>query len=479
MGRWRVESRLSYRRGLLCAGVAALGVALTGCGGSGGGGASAGPTSAGSLKGTISVLYTNNYMFDTDQQANKWWSTVKAEFQKQYPGATLKLIGTGGTDIDEMNKAALLFRSPSQTPDVIQMPTTYTSQFASSGYLAPLDSYVSSASKAPFWKGIPKNVQDIGDYNGKLYAVNNGNNDFGIFYNKTDFKKAGLPANWKPKNWNDILAAARAIKAKVPGVAPLWLGAGVAAGPTNVLQGIGNLIDGSSVPTMFDSKTNKWVVGGPGLNQVLKFYKSVYSEGLGAPTSQLFSPQAVGNPPRLMQKGQLAITIAAANYYPSAWVAKGSDTYFPQAGKVIGVAPMPTATGQSPGAVSTLGGWAVAVSAHTQHLALAEGLIKIMMSPRNQLLMAVWSGFVPPDTGVGESKAFVSSAPFQAAFNQYAKYGAPLPTDPNFPVYARALNTATGDFVQNPSTSVAAAVKTISNITSQQLGSDKVETLDH
>jgi multiple sugar transport system substrate-binding protein len=465
-----------------CASSLAFAAALTGCGSSGGGAgtnAGAGSQSAGSLKGTLSVLYTNNYMFDTDQQANKWWSSVKSQFEKKYPGATLKLLGTGGTDIDEMNKAALLFRSPSQTPDVVQMPTTYVSQFASSDYLAPLNNFVSSPSKAPFWSGMPKAVQDMGMYNGQIYAVNNGNNDFGIFYNKQMFKKAGLPLNWKPKNWNDILVAARAIKAKVPGVAPLWLGAGVAAGPTNVLQGIGNLIDGSAVPTMFDAKTNKWVVGGSGLNQVLSFYKSVYSEGLGAPTSQLFSPEAVGNPPQLMQKGKLAITIAAANYYPSAWVAKGSDTYWPQAGKIIGVAPMPTVDGQAPDAVSTLGGWAIAVSAHTKHMALAEGLIKIMMAPHNQLLTAVWSGFVPPDTSVGESKAFVDSAPFQAAFNQYAKYGAPLPTDPNFPVYARALNTATGDIVQNPSTSVAAAEKTISSITSQQLGSDKVESLSH
>ena len=431
------------------------------------------------MKGTISVLYTNNYMFDTDQQANKWWSSVKTQFEQAYPGAKLQLLGTGGTDTDEMNKAALLFRSPSQTPDVVQMPTTYVSQFASSGYLAPLSSFVSSSTKAPFWKGIPPNVQAMGAYAGKLYAVNNGNNDFGIFYNKVMFKKAGLPTNWRPKTWNDILVAARKIKKALPGVASVWLGAGVAAGPTNVLQGIGNLIDGSSAPTMFDAKTKKWVVGGGGLTQTLSFYKSVYSEGLGAPTSQLFSPQAVGNPPQLMAQGKLAITMAAANYFPSAWVAKGSVAYWPQAAKDVGVAPLPTAAGQSPGAVSALGGWATAISSSTKHLALAEGLMKIMMAPHNQLLTAVWSGFVPPDTSVGASKAFVNSAPFQGAFNQYAKYGAPLPTDPNFPVYARALNTATGDIVQNPSMSVAAAVKVVHDVTAQQLGAGKVETLNH
>jgi len=262
-------------------------------------------------KGTISVLFSNNYVFDTDAQATAWWNSLQKQFDAQNPGSSLKQLGVGGTDIDEMNKAALLFRSPSTTPDVIQLPTTYTSQFASSGYLLPLTSYVSSASSAPFWAGIPKNVQQMGDYNGTLYAVNNGNNDFGVFYNKVMFKEAGLPTNWAPKNWADILSAAEAIHAKLPKVGALWLAAGVAAGPTNILQGIGNLIVGSKEPTMFDTKTGSYVVG-PGLSDSLNFYKEVYSKGLGAPVSQLFAPNAVGNPPQLFAEGKLAIAIAGA-----------------------------------------------------------------------------------------------------------------------------------------------------------------------
>ena len=468
MSTW--SSRLSARRVfaalLVIAGLAATAVAN----------ASASATaSSSSLKGTISVLFSNNYVFDTDAQATAWWNSLQKQFQKLYPGATLKQLGVGGTDIDEMNKAALLFRSPSTTPDVIQLPTTYTSQFASSGYLLPLDSYVKSSSSAPFWAGIPKNVQTMGDYKGSLYAVNNGNNDFGVFYNKVMFKQAGLPANWTPKNWNDILVAARAIHKKLPKVAALWLAAGVAAGPTNILQGIANLILGTSNPTMFDAKTGKYVVGGAGLTAALQFYKSVYSGGLGAPTSQLFAPNAVGNPPQLFAKGKLAIALAGANWFPSAWIAKGSPTYFPTAAHDMGVAPMPTQNGQAPGVVSALGGWAVGISKSTKNPQLAWDLVKLMVNPANQLSTAVEAGFVPPDTSIGASKAFVNSAPFQAQFNSYAKYGAPLPSDPNFPVWARAVNTATGDIVQNPSTSVASALSTVSSIVTQQLGAGKTE----
>jgi multiple sugar transport system substrate-binding protein len=426
-------------------------------------------------KGTISVLFSNNYVFDTDAQATAWWNNIQKEFDAQNPGSSLKQLGVGGTDIDEMNKAALLFRSPSTTPDVIQLPTTYTSQFASSGYLLPLTSYVKSASQAPFWAGIPKNVQTMGDYNGTVYAVNNGNNDFGVFYNKVMFKEAGLPTNWVPKNWNDILVAARAIHKKLPKVAALWLAAGVAAGPTNILQGIGNLVVGTKEPMMFDTKTGSYVVGS-GLSDALNFYKSVYSEGLGAPVSQLFAPNAVGNPPQLFAEHKLAISIAGANWFPSAWVAKGSVTYYPKAATEMGIAPMPTENGQTPGKVSTLGGWAVAIAKNSKYPQLAWNLVKLMMDNANQLSMAIEAGFVPPDTALGASKAFVNSAPFQAQFNQYAKYGAALPSDPNFPIYARAVNTATGNFVQSAaSTSVTSALSGISSSITQNCGNCKVE----
>ena len=462
MSRWssRLSARKVFAALLVVAGLTATAVANA---------------SSSTEKGTINVLFSNNYVFDTDAQATAWWNNVTKEFDKQNPGSTLKQSGVGGTDIDEMNKAALLFREPSQTPDVIQLPTTYTSQFASSGYLMPLTSFVKSSSQAPFWAGIPKNVQQMGDYNGTLYAINNGNNDFGVFYNKVMFKQAGLPTNWQPKNWNDILTAAEAIHKKLPKVGALWLAAGVAAGPTNILQGIGNLILGTKEPTMFDTKTSSYVVGS-GLSDALNFYKQVYSKGLGAPVSQLFAPNAVGNPPQLFAEHKLAIAIAGANWFPSAWVAKGSPTYYPKAAQEMGIAPMPTEFGQAPGKVSTLGGWGVAISKTTKYPQLAWNLVKLMMDPANQLSMAVEAGFVPPDTSIGASKAFVNSAPFQAQFNDYAKYGGALPSDANFPIYARAVNTATGDFVQNASsTSVASALSGVSSSITQNCTTCKVE----
>ena len=281
---------------------------------------------------------------------------------------------------------------------------------------------------------------------------------------------------WQPKTWQDILTAAAAVKKHDPGVWPLWMAAGVAAGPTNVLQGIGNLIDGSTNPVMFDSKTNKWVVNSPGLRATFQFYKTVQQDGLNAPTSQLFRTDSVGQPPLLMKQGKLAISIGS-NWYPTVWVQSNSAAPWPQGAKDVGVAAVPTESGQSPGGASTIGGWAYAISKASSNDTMAWNFIKLAENPQNQLTTALWSGFVPPDLSVGEQAPFVNYAPpFQAAFNEYSKYGVPLPNNTNFTVYARALNTVTGDFAQNPNLSINAALATMSSLITQQLGSNSVES---
>lgn len=459
--------------------VAGLAVAASGCG-------SGAHTSTASVSvsstvptklpsGKLTVLYSYNYVFNSQELAKRWWSGIAKQWAQKYPNVKLNLVGTGGTDIDEMNKAALLFRSPSTAPDVVQLPTTYISQFGGSGFLLGLDKFVANPQNAPFWSKFPKAVQDMGRFNGTLYAINDGNNDSAIVYNKKILANAGIKIPWQPKTWNDILTAAKKVKASQPKVYPLWLAAGVAAGPTNVLQGSGNLIYGTKNGQMFDTSTKKWVVDSPGIRDTLNFYKQVYSNGLGAPTSELFRPDSVGRPPLLFKNGQLAIAIGS-NWYPTVWVNPASAAPWKAGLKQVGVAPVPTQAGQGPG-TSTLGGWAWGIGAATKNPLAAWAFIKLAETPQNLLTTALWAGFVPPDTTVGALPEFVNFAPpFMAAFNTYQKYGQGLPTDQNFPVYARALNTATGMFAQHPNTTVEQALASLKSGVTQQLGSSKVET---
>jgi len=180
--------------------------------------------------GTITVAYSKTYVFDADPLSVIWWDNVKKQFEDTYKGAHLELQGYDGTDVDLVNKVALLYKSPSTTPDVFMLPTGYVGQWVASNYFAPLDSFLTEKN-APWWSGFPEVIKNESRINGQVYAVNTGENDSAIYYNNAMLRKAGIELPWNPKTWEDILAAAKKVKAANPDIVPLWAAAGTSAGP--------------------------------------------------------------------------------------------------------------------------------------------------------------------------------------------------------------------------------------------------------
>lgn len=159
------------KRTVIGALTAILGVALITTGATGA--ASQVRTAAGS-GGTLSVLYSTDQVFDTIPLATKWWGSVSKQWAKANPSVKLSLLPVGGSETDELDKAAIDFRSSSTTPCILQLPTTAVGEFAGSGYLASLNSYVSGSAAPTMWTNMPKSVQEMGTINGTVYDINQG-----------------------------------------------------------------------------------------------------------------------------------------------------------------------------------------------------------------------------------------------------------------------------------------------------------------
>lgn len=437
-------------------------------------GATAAPSSH-RVSGTLTVAYSKTYVFDADPLSVTWWNNVKKQFEQTYKGAHLNLEGFDGTDVDLVNKVALLYKSASTTPDVFMLPTGYVGQWVASNYFTPLDQYL-TPKNAPWWSGFPAVIKNESRINGHVYAINTGENDSAIYYNKAMLRKAGIKLPWHPKTWADIIAAAKKVKAANPGIVPLWAAAGTSAGAGGVLQGSANLVLGSKTPVIFDQKTKKWVVDSPGLRQVFQFYKDVYSNGLGASTSDLFSPKAVGRPVELMKDHQLAIAIGS-NWFADAWTEQ--NRHWPTARKDAASTPLPTSTGQAPGSASTLGGWAIGVSATSKNQELGFDLVNIIERTQNQIYIANHAGFVPPSSVVQKAPGYINYAPpFNRTFADTLKNAKPVPSnEAGYPVWVQGMGQATGQIAQKPSTSVDAAIKILHDTMVNQVGANKVETL--
>ncbi|HZS89752.1 MAG TPA: extracellular solute-binding protein [Chloroflexota bacterium] len=440
----------------------------------------AGYASSAAAGTTISVAYSSQYVFDTNAAAPVWWGSIKKQYEKRYPGSHLTLIGIPGSDVDEVTKLNLMLRSASTTPDVMQIPTGPLGAIAAGGYLEPLNKYVQTW---PTWKEIPRNVQYESAVNGQIYGVNNGNNNCGLFYDRPYFKKAGLPTDWHPRTWADVINAARAIKKKIPGVYPFLIIAGKSLGPISVLQGIGNVMLGSSQPTIYDSKTNKWVSSSSGLLDTFKFFHTLASEGLLGPTSDIFEPSSnffTDMLTKWMPKQRYGMAIGC-NWMPAVWLPPSAGTggiNWKQGKDVWGAVGMPTEFGQKPGIASSLGGWAYSMASASKHKAEAWNLIKLMEESQNSIAVANGAGFVPPSQKDGNSPAFVNFlVPYNKIFNSLLPYSTILPSGANYPKWTQAMNDTTGAMMQNPSMSATDALNMFNQEATQLIGSDQVETL--
>ena len=149
---------------------------------------------------------------------------------------TVKFQPSGVDDEQYKAKMALDLKSKSGA-DVIALDGIWVGEFAEAGYIKPLADVVgANVTSWDGWAQIPKAVQANASYNDKLYGVPGGTDGRVLYYNKKLFQQAGLPADWQPTSWQEILDAGAKLKA-VSGVTPIQINAGTAMGEATTMQG--------------------------------------------------------------------------------------------------------------------------------------------------------------------------------------------------------------------------------------------------
>ncbi len=168
-------------------------------------------------KTTLTVAYEYS-PGSTSNPTGSFISTVAKEFEAKHPGVIVKPEEIIADEGAYYTKLDLEEQSAATAPNVVMQDTFLISSSESAGYLTNLTPYVE---KWAGWKEFYPAFQKITEYNGKVWGISNGTDDRYLWYNKTLFKKAGLPVPWDPKNWSQVLAAAKTIKQKLPGVIPM------------------------------------------------------------------------------------------------------------------------------------------------------------------------------------------------------------------------------------------------------------------
>ena len=174
---------------------------------------------------------------------------------------------------------------------------------------------------------------------GKTYGVPDGTDTRGLWFNKKIFKKAGLPADWQPKNWDEVLDAARTIKKKVPGVIPLNVYTGKGAGEAAVMQGFEMLLYGTGERPALRPGGQEVGHRQPGLQGLAcDFVDTVYEEKLGPDVSDALDPNIQTQvAAELLPEGKLAIDLDGS-WLGQHWLKTGGGNAWPEWSTTLGQA---------------------------------------------------------------------------------------------------------------------------------------------
>ncbi|MEU9172684.1 extracellular solute-binding protein [Streptomyces sp. NPDC048420] len=404
--------------------------ALTACGGG-----------SGSDPDTVKVSFkqsTDNSIHVMDD----YLADIKKQFERTNPGKKVELVPIKAPDSEYYTKLQQMLRSPKTAPDLVYEDTFLINSDITSGYLKPLDAYLA---KWPDWNQFIDTAKAAAKAeDGKTYGVPDGTDTRGLWFDKGIFAKAGLPADWQPKTWDEVLDAARTIKRRVPDVTPLNVYTGKPAGEAAAMQGFEMLLygtgDGRSDP-LYDDTAKKWIAGSQGFKDALAFVETVYREKLGPDVSTALDPniQTIVRGD-LLPKGKLGINLDGS-WLPQDWL-EGSGHEWPEWSSKLGLAYMPTQHGQAPGKVSMSGGWAWAVPAKAANPDLAFEFVRTMQTKANAQKWYVANSGIAVRKDVADDPAYAKAQPGIEFFTDLVASTHYRPAYPAYPKVSTAIQEA-------------------------------------
>jgi multiple sugar transport system substrate-binding protein len=417
---------------------------------------------------TVKVAYQQ---WGTGTVMKNFLADAKKEFEAANPGSTVELVPVVASENDYYTKLQLMMRSPNTAPDIVHEDTFLINSDIAAGYLKPLDDYLANW---PDWSQFEESAKGAAKaLDGKTYGVPDGTDTRGLWYNKQIFAKAGLPTDWQPKTWDEVLQAARTIKQKVPGVIPLNVYSGKPMGEASAMQGFEMLLYGTK-DTLYNYDQQKWVVGSQGFKDSLGFIKTIFDEGLAPTPKQALDPNwgdKIGTDH--IPNGKLAIALDGSWKY-NTWIKTGAKPW-PQWSEVMGMAAMPTQDGSGKGKVSLSGGWTWAIPAKSKSPDAAWKFIEMLQSQKNATRYATEGGQIAVRKDVASDTTYKNSSESTQFFTDLVSVTVYRPAFAEYPKVSNEIITAM-EAVMTGQSSPDDAAKNYDEAVESIVGKDKTTT---
>jgi multiple sugar transport system substrate-binding protein len=393
------------------------------------------PQATETAKKTITITYRDD---GTGENGTlyKWIKEVASSYPNK--DVVIKQTPIQASEGDYFAKIALALKSKDTAPDIVTEDTFMLNSDASAGLLYSLDDKVKGWSDWTNGSFIEAMKKGVTASDGKIYGVPYNTDSRGLWYNKQIFKQVGLPEDWKPKTWDEVLNAARTVKEKAKDVVPIWMNMGKATGEATSMQTYEMLLYGTG-ERLYDDSGKKWIVKSQGILDALTFIESVNKEKLGPPLSKVLNGQAGNSSSReYLPKGKLAISLdgswISGNYLPN------GAAPWPEYKDILGFAPMPTSKGQSPGSITLAGGWALSIPSNAQHKDEAWDFFKYALNKENTKKLVIASGNITVRADVAKDPEY-TKMPFNEIATQYLQNAEFRPARDKYPEVSTQIQT--------------------------------------
>src|SRR5215469_12157980 len=344
-------------------------------------------------------------------------ATFKA-FSDSNPGIKVDVVQVPeGRYTDEVNIAALARSLPCLLD--FDGPTLYN--YAWSGYLIPLDKYVSPEMKADF---LPSIIQQ-GTYNHHLYSLGQFDSGLGIYANKRYLSEAGvriptIDTPWTLTEFNDILAKLKG----VPGVQyplDLEMNYGYSNGDW-FTYGFSPFVEsfGGDLINRNTYQSAKGALNGPEAVAAMTWFQGLFKRGYSNP----WPADATD-----FTSGRSALS------WVGHWV---YSDYSKALGDNLLVLPAPNL---GKGARTGMGSWNWGITSSCKTPAAAWQVLNFILSPNEIARMCSANGAVPARKSViAQSSLYAPNGPLHV-FVQQLQMGIaePRPITPAYPIITSAF----------------------------------------
>lgn len=397
----------------------------------------AGCSGGGRDAGTLRIAFQQ---FGSNTIKQEWIERAAETFSAQNPELVIDLVPIVASENDYFTKNELLMSSPRTSPDLVYEDSFILLSDVGAGYLQPMTDLVEGWDH---WDDIAEASKlAVTGEDGEVYGVPITTDTRAIWFHREVFERAGLPADWQPTSWEDILEAARAIKDSGSEAIPFFMFAGTPQGEKASMQGFEMLLYGTGDGTgLYDEDTKKWVLGSQGFIDSLAFLKTVVDEELTASLGQLLDPNISEQIyTSLLPDAKLGMLIDGS-WISQNWTETAGRPW-PEWPEVVGLADMPTQDGGGTGTVTLAGGWGLSIPQHVTDRETAFRFLETLVSTETLVDYAIADNHITVRNDVAEVEEYLSYSPAVEYFTKLLDTAYYRPALPAYPEVSSALQEA-------------------------------------